>query len=97
MKDYFTGVNNNDMVEHHCRVCGLYNQEAPWGEDNRTPSYDICPCCGMEFGFEDYRLDLIRQYRQQWLDQGAEWFEKNEKPSGWNLTEQMKDIPKEWL
>jgi len=97
MKDYSIGVNNKYMIEHHCRVCGLYIEDPPWGEDNRTPSYDICPCCGMEFGFEDYRLDLVRQYRQQWLDGGAGWFEKKEKPPNWDLTEQMKNIPKEWL
>lgn len=24
---------------------GDYN---PWGDDGKTPTYDICPCCGVE-------------------------------------------------
>lgn len=36
----------------YCRVCGLYLGYQPWGEDGKTPSYEICPCCGVEFGYE---------------------------------------------
>lgn len=28
----------------YCRVCGLYLDYQPGGEDGRVPSYDICPC-----------------------------------------------------
>ena len=36
-------------VNNFCPVCGYplsdYN---PWGDDGKTPTYDICPCCGVE-------------------------------------------------
>lgn len=42
-------------VNNFCHVCGYplgdYN---PWGDDGKTPTYDICPCCGVEWGNEDY-------------------------------------------
>ena len=36
-----------------CRVCGWKQETAPWGGDGQTASFLICPCCGVEFGYED--------------------------------------------
>lgn len=44
------------MEEHFCRVCGLYIEDEPWGKDGSCPTYEICSCCGVEFGNEDYIL-----------------------------------------
>ena len=41
---------NNEF--YVCRVCGAEQPEAPWGDDGETPTYDICNCCGVEFGYE---------------------------------------------
>jgi len=30
------------MSEHNCRVCGLYIDDLPWGEDGNCPTYEIC-------------------------------------------------------
>ena len=84
------------MKDYHCSVCGYLMDELPWGANNLTPSYEICPCCGMEFGFEDYRLDLVRTYRQKCIDQGAVWFDKKDRPSNWDLMKQLKNIPPGW-
>lgn len=36
-----------------CPVCGFDGlKEAPYGPD-KEPSYEICPNCGVEFGFDD--------------------------------------------
>lgn len=89
----------NKKTDFYCRVCGL-KQEKPeffWGEDNKTPSYNICFCCGVEFGYEDDRLENIRKYRGRWLDLGGKWFESKKMPQNWNVKEQMKNIPKEYL
>jgi hypothetical protein len=40
-------------VETRCRVCGLDQQSPPWGVDGKSPTYAICDCCGVEFGYED--------------------------------------------
>lgn len=34
------------MSNHNCRVCGLYIEDFPWGDDGNCPTYEICPCCG---------------------------------------------------
>jgi hypothetical protein len=57
-----------------CRVCGLATDERPWGEDGNRPTYEICQCCGVEFGYGDGSLQDIINYREQWLRDGAKWF-----------------------
>lgn len=97
-KDYFILLNNkNIMIQHNCRVCGFYNEDPPWGEDGNSPTYEICSCCGVEHGNEDYSIPSVKVYRSEWINKGAIWFNKKEKPPVWDLTEQMKNIPKEFL
>ena len=51
-----------------CRVCGYTDAIFfPWGNDGKTPSFEICKCCNVEFGYEDCQLSSIRKYRQKWL------------------------------
>jgi hypothetical protein len=83
--------------KHHCRVCGLDIESDPWRENGEAPTYEICPCCGVEFGNEDYNLQSVRDYRTKWLGNGAKWFERMEKPDNWDLEEQMKKVPMEFL
>lgn len=85
------------MITHNCRVCGLYIDDKPWGEDGESPTYEICPCCNVEFGYEDNTLESTLKYRSDWLKNGANWFEKKRKPENWNLGEQLKNIPKNFL
>jgi hypothetical protein len=85
------------MSEHNCRVCGLYINELPWEEDGQSPTYEICPCCGVEFGNEDYTIESIKKYRTEWIQTGAKWFSPKEKPFIWNIESQLQNIPKEFL
>lgn len=84
-----------------CRVCGYYDPDYleyfPWGENGCVPSYDICECCGVEFGYEDWILESIRHYRAEWLAGGTKWFVPKSKPEDWNLEEQLKQIPPQFL
>lgn len=82
------------MMEHNCRICGLYIEDLPWGEDGVTPTYEICSCCGGEFGNDDYTMESVKKYRARWLAEGAVWFYKKNRPENWDIEKQMKDIPK---
>jgi hypothetical protein len=59
------------------------------GKNGDCPTYEICPCCGVEFGNEDYTLNSIRIYRENWIKSGSSWFDPKEKPNNWNLHEQL--------
>lgn len=86
-----------DKSQHFCRICGLYIETAPWGKDGKSPTYEICLCCGVEFGNEDYTMQSVQKFRKKWLEGGAQWFDRKEKPNNWSLEEQMKQIPVEFL
>jgi hypothetical protein len=76
-----------------CRVCGVRLDEAPWGSDGMNPSFDLCPCCGAEFGYEDATPEGARRYRARWLASGAPWNDPDERPPDWNVEEQLTHIP----
>ena len=82
---------------YKCRVCGLRQDGLPWGEDGKTPSFNVCSCCGTEFGYEDATLKAIRLQRERWLSTSAKWFNPKDKPQDWNLDEQLKEIPEPFL
>lgn len=79
--------------DNHCRVCGYELSFSPWGEDGESPTWDICPCCGTEFGYEDCTRASARKKREKWISSGKKWFKEREKPTDWNYEEQSINIP----
>lgn len=78
-----------------CLVCGYLSLEEPPYDAGGSPSYEICPCCGFEFGFDDGSEGLsYDQYRENWIKGGAHWFTLSLKPANWNLEKQLKNIKK---
>jgi hypothetical protein len=86
----------NEINKLACRVCGKIQDDPPWGEDGQCPTYDICDCCGIEFGYGDCTLKAIQASRERWLAKDAKWKYPEEKPTSWSLEEQMKNIPEEY-
>lgn len=93
----------NEKNLQFCRVCGLFlgkdvkgNEYFPWGENGNSPSFDICICCGVEFGYGDCFLEDIRAFREEWMKKGSPWRSPEYKPENWSLEEQLKTIPKEF-
>lgn len=69
-------------MKNICPICnydGLY--EPPYDEDG-IGSYEICLCCGLQFGYDDFpnKDELIKLWRQKWIDGGRKWFSKCRKP-----------------
>jgi RNA polymerase subunit RPABC4/transcription elongation factor Spt4 len=81
-----------------CPVCGYRNlARRPWkGSAN---SYEICPSCGIEFGYEDGTGDdwVRRQHRHlelrlAWIDRGSPWSSSDPSPPGWDPVMQLLGI-----
>lgn len=82
-------------ANYTCPVCGydkLY--EPPYEEEYYTGSYEICPCCGCEYGYDDFDYDLytFKTAREKWIQKGAKWFSPRNRPRNWVLEEQLKNI-----
>ena len=39
-----------------CPVCGYDRLEEPVYDEIGEPSFEICSCCGVEFGFDDFDI-----------------------------------------
>jgi hypothetical protein len=76
-----------------CRVCGWQLDEPPWGADGRTPTFDYCSCCGVEFGYQDANADGARRFRRSWLATGGEFAEKDVAPPDWDRDAQLTRLP----
>lgn len=84
-----------DEERQHCRVCGLKQQTPPWSKDGQ-PSFDICLCCGAEFGCDDVKAIDILHRRKDWLASGAVWRDPSSQPQGWSLMAQLEEIPSKY-
>jgi hypothetical protein len=81
------------MKNYICPVCGYPQLEKPaWELETGTPSFDICPCCGCEFGYHDATPVAGNNYRRNWIKQGAVWFRSELRPTDWNLKHQLRCI-----
>ncbi|MFC1709136.1 hypothetical protein ACFL2J_03640 [Candidatus Omnitrophota bacterium] len=76
-----------------CPICGFNGlKESPYSKANE-PSYEICPCCGFEFGFD--RGESVKEYqsfRRKWIEGGANWLVLDRKPEDWDLNRQLDNI-----
>lgn len=57
------------------------------------PTFEICSCCGVEFGYEDIAIAGIVRFRNAWIARGKEWFRTDKKPKDWSWERQKERIP----
>jgi hypothetical protein len=84
---------NNKISQLACRVCGKIQSDPPWGLDGQCPTYEICDCCGLEFGYGDCTPEAARAWRKHWIETGTQWKCPEERPVNWSADEQMRNIP----
>jgi hypothetical protein len=65
-----------------CPVCGY---DLP-----SIGQYDICPCCGIEFGLHDATIHALRN---AWIAGGCQWWSKSDPvPQNWNPYAQLNGL-----
>jgi hypothetical protein len=72
----------------------------PWEGDN--PSDEICPCCGIQFGYDDFaggseakRQGVYGSWREAWVAKGMPWTSRAERPpNDWNPGRQVERVRK---
>lgn len=74
-------------------ILSVQGVKPPYAQYFGAPSYEVCPCCGFEFGNDDEpgTADPVSfgEYLSDWIRRGAEWFDPSACPSGWNLEKQL--------
>lgn len=72
-------------MNYQCPVCGYDQMPDP------PRDYNICPCCGVEYGLGD-TFDSHRELRNAWLLEGAPWFSRMPPyvaPANWSAWDQL--------
>jgi hypothetical protein len=73
-----------------CPVCGYPDLFEPAYDEHGYSSFEICPCCGIEFGYHDHTL-THRELRRRWIEAGMRcWSTSRLPPEGWNPIEQLR-------
>lgn len=87
--------NNKNKSERFCRICGLDHGEEGVRMSSGMPTFNICECCGTEFGYDD--LNNWSQYRKYWLyELKCKWMDETYKPANWSLCTQLLNIPEKF-
>ena len=83
-----------------CPACGYDGLfDPPWRDG--SPSDDICPSCGIQFGYHDAaggdatgRELIYTKWRQRWIDAGMPWHSAavESPPAGWDPEAQLKAL-----
>ena len=57
------------------------------------PSYEVCACCGFEFGNDDEPGTgegvSFKAYLAEWIKTGSSWFDPTRRPHDWSLERQL--------
>jgi len=70
-------------MAYQCLVCGYRAMPYP------AVPYNICPCCGTEFGVDDRSIDYPT-LRHDWIVEGMPWFDDiTFPPRDWSPTVQL--------
>lgn len=69
--------------------------EPPYSTFLGEPSFEVCPCCGFEFGSDDepgtgHAGLSFAEYRARWMADGAQWSDPSRKPADWDVHQQLK-------
>lgn len=81
-----------------CPVCGYDLGFIPWEDSN--PSDEICPCCGIQFGYDDaaggdytQRNIIYNEWRLDWINKKMPWKSLGiNPPKHWNPIKQLLNI-----
>ncbi len=76
-----------------CPVCGFVGLVEPPYNEAGGASFEICSCCGFEYGFDDQSEGRsFEDYRRAWLADGAKWFDPDRRPADWYVEAQLANL-----
>ena len=78
--------------EYCCPVCGYLGLAEPPYDKYGCASFDICPCCGTEFGYDDNK-ESHNSLRLRWVKKGMLWFSSSTTPpTNWSPLVQLEEF-----
>jgi len=65
-------------------------------DDELFSNSEICVCCNVQFGYEDTGINSVRNFRENWIKNGAKFNIRHIQPKNWNFEEQLESIDNKW-
>ena len=66
----------------------------PYSQRYGMPSYEVCACCGFEFGNDDEPRTAppvtFAAYFREWFAGGCVWFDPQSRPENWSVEGQLR-------
>jgi hypothetical protein len=83
------------MSEFFCPACGYPALEEAPRSSSGGGSFEICPCCGFQFGVtDDDRRFTYDEWRERWIAAGMPWRDEGIQPPppGWDPRKQLQRL-----
>lgn len=81
----------NSNQAYVCPVCRYPDLDEPAYDSFGCASYNIRPCCGTEFGYDDSTI-AHSDLRGKWVSEGMQWWSKHKlRPNDWGPVRQLKN------
>lgn len=100
-KGRIVGIEIDNLFQRVERDCNFYTcPVCGWNKLNKPPyhSYDICPCCGAEFGYSDCADGMweyyirLQELRDKWITKKRMEFKYQGVLEGWDPIKQLQNI-----
>jgi hypothetical protein len=81
-------------MNHTCPVCGFDGLDEPPYSPSGDGLYEICPCCGFQFGVSDDNQGIsFHEWRHGWIERGMPWDSHGSNPPpDWNPLKQLSKL-----
>jgi hypothetical protein len=78
-------------MKHRCPVCAWPKLAEPARSASGGASFEICPCCGFEFGVSDDDAGMsYAEWRERWIRDGMKWWSPSHPaPARWSAKRQL--------
>lgn len=79
------------MNHHICPICGFASLEQAAYSLEGDESFEMCPSCGCEFGYDDSGK-THRELRKAWIERAVPWSSSSPAPENWDAERQLKNL-----
>lgn len=82
-------------MDYLCPICNYEGLHEPPYNKQGYGSDEICPCCGFQFGYDDYpnKIESHIKWREDWINRGYTWYSKSRiPPKNWDAKKQLESV-----
>jgi hypothetical protein len=84
---------DDPLVRNQTKSVDVFGtDDPPWGLDGRCPTYEYCPCCGVEWGYQNSLPASVERFRSEWVRRGGTWTDRTVPADGLTTNERLRHL-----